>query len=161
MNLANRDPVEFTRLQRLLVDRLLTSDAWFWAMLQLAPRHLIGTLLATDPTLLETVSRDERDRAHLILNELMPISRRSRGIMNDGRFSGSPADIDLAAISVPTLIVSAEDDRFGTAETARTIADRVQSPRLVVYPSGGHIWLGHDQDLSEEVAGHLRRAQGS
>lgn len=158
MNLSGRDPVAFTALQSFLVGRLLTSDAWFWSALRLAPDLLIGTLLATDPALLDRVSPDERTRAELILNELMPISSRSQGMMNDGHYSGSPTAIDLGAMRAPTLVVSAEDDRFGTAETARTIAARMPGAELVVYPDGGHIWLGHDADLADRIAGFVRRA---
>ncbi len=161
INLGKRDPVEFTRLQQFLVSKLLASDVWFWTFLTLAPETLIGTLLATDPGLLRTVPEQERERAYLILNELMPISRRSRGMMNDGHFAGTPAELDLSRIAAPTLVVSAEDDRFGTAETARMIAAGVPSARLVVYPSGGHIWLGHDEDVADEIAGFVRVASAA
>jgi 2-hydroxy-6-oxonona-2,4-dienedioate hydrolase len=161
MNLNDRDPVEFTRLQQFLVSRLLTSDLWFWTLLKLAPGQLIGTLLATDPRLLETVSEMERERAYTILNELMPVSRRTRGMLNDGHFAGKPANIDLPGITAPTLVVSADDDRFGTAETARMIAERVPSARLVIYPTGGHIWLGRDDDVADEITGFIRSASGS
>ena len=155
-NLSGRDPVEFTVMQQFLVGRVLTSDAWFWSLMALAPERMIGTLLATDPALLDKVSAQERERAHLILNELMPIAPRARGMMNDGKFSGQPSDLDFSAISVPTLILSAEDDRFGTAATAREIAARMPGARLVIYPTGGHIWLGHDDDLAGEIARFVR-----
>ena len=158
MNLTDRDPVEFTRVQRFVVGRLLTSDIWFWAALRLAPNHLIGTLLATDPALLGTVSRSECERANPILNELMPISLRARGIANDGRTAGRPTAIDLSRIAVPTLVISAEDDRFGTAKTARMISERVPSARLLMFSTGGHIWLGHEEELSREVAAFSRQA---
>ncbi|MDQ2092002.1 alpha/beta fold hydrolase [Marimonas arenosa] len=151
-NLSGRDPVEFTALQQFLVRQVLTSDFWFWSLATLAPERMFGTLLATDPVLLDRVSPAERERAHLILTDLMPIAPRARGMMNDGYFSGHPTDLDFAAITAPTLILSAEDDRFGTAETARLIAARVPGARLVIYPDGGHIWLGHDADLAREIA---------
>jgi 2-hydroxy-6-oxonona-2,4-dienedioate hydrolase len=151
-NLSNRDPVEFTAPQRFAVGRLLTSDFWFWVALKLAPNQLIGTLLATDPVLLQAVSAGERARAELILKGLMPISARTRGMMNDGHYAGSPTSLDFASITMPALIVSAEDDRFGTAETARTIAALIPAAELVIYETGGHIWLGHDDDLSDRIA---------
>lgn len=40
-------------------------------------------------------------------------------------------------------LVSAEDDRFGTAATARKIAEIVPHSELTILPDGGHIWLGH------------------
>tara|TARA_R110002020_G_scaffold37723_7_gene113832 strand:- start:288 stop:1256 length:969 start_codon:yes stop_codon:yes gene_type:complete len=160
MNLSNRDPVDFTPLQRVLVDRLLSSDAWFWAASRLAPETLMGTLLATDPALLAKVSASERERARLVLDALMPIRPRMQGMIHDGGMAGSPADIDLAHIRVPTLVMSAEDDRFGTAKTARVIASRIPDARLVIYPSGGHLWLGHDDEVSAEIAGFVGRRAG-
>lgn len=157
MNLTNHDPVEFTRMQRYLVGKLLSSDHWFWAALKLAPNQLIGTLLATDPNLLSTVSVSERERAHLVLKELMPISQRAMGLANDGKYSGSPSDIDFSQLETPTLIISAEDDRFGTAQTARTISERVSEAQLLMFPTGGHIWLGQDKALSHQIKDFVRR----
>ncbi len=150
-NLTNRDPVEFTAFQRFLVGRLLTSDFWFWATTKLAPKQMIKSLLATTPQLLEEVTPEERQRAEIILHELQPISQRTMGMRNDALYAGSATSIDLAGIRPPMLIVSTEDDLFGTDETARTIAARVPAARLVIYPSGGHIWLGHDEAMANEI----------
>lgn len=160
MNLTGEDPVEFTPLQRLVVNQLLTSDVWFWLLSRATPDQLIGSLLATDPRLLRTVSQAERERARLILHEIMPVSARTRGMLNDGHYAGSPADIDLNAITTPTLIVSAEDDRFGTAGTARIIAARIAVARLIIYPTGGHIWLGRNDELADEIAAFVRGEGG-
>ncbi len=151
-NVRGRDPVEMGPLQRLIVERLLTSDFLFWVALNTIPGQLIGTLLATDPKLLREVSPAERRRAYTILEDLMPIGARSRGMLNDGRLAGSPARVDFSQIQVPTLVISVEDDRFGTAATSRDIAASVPQARLVTYPSGGHIWLGHDDAVADEVA---------
>jgi 2-hydroxy-6-oxonona-2,4-dienedioate hydrolase len=156
-NLTGQDPVEFTPLQKALMGRLLKSDLWFWAALRLAPKQLIGTLLATDPALLDVVSQDEAARAKLILSDIMPISRRAEGTAFDGYHAGHPATFDVSRVSAPTLVISAEDDNFGTATTARLIGERLPSARMVIYPSGGHIWLGHDQDVASEIAAFLRR----
>jgi 2-hydroxy-6-oxonona-2,4-dienedioate hydrolase len=159
-NVTNRDPVEFTRFQEFLVARLLTSDAWFWTVKAAAPNLLTRTLLATDPSLLRSVDASERARAGLILNELMPISSRSKGMKNDGYFSGKPAEIDFAGIEVPTLILSAEDDLFGTAETARHIAAAIPLSRVVIYPDGGHIWLGRDAEVARDIADFVSARRG-
>jgi 2-hydroxy-6-oxonona-2,4-dienedioate hydrolase len=151
-NVRGRDPVEMGPRQKLIVERLLTSDFLFWVALNTIPGQLIGTLLATDPKLLREVSPAERRRAYTILEDLMPIGARSRGMLNDGRLAGSPARVDFSQIQVPTLIISVEDDRFGTAGTSRDIAASVPQARLVTYPSGGHIWLGHDDAVADEVA---------
>ncbi|AKI00623.1 putative hydrolase or acyltransferase of alpha/beta superfamily [Hoeflea sp. IMCC20628] len=139
MNLSDRDPVEFTQFQQFLIGKMLSSDRWFWAVQRLAPNQLIGTLLATDPALLTSVSASERERAYLVLNELIPISGRTQGMANDGKIAGSPTDIDFSQIVTPTLIISAEDDRFGTAQTSRIITERIPSSKLVMFPTGGHL----------------------
>jgi len=118
---------------------------------------LIGTLLGTDPALLASVSGSERERAYRVLDELMPIRRRMQGMAQDGRMAGSPIDIDLSRIETPALIVSAEDDRFGTAETARIIAEQIPSAKLLIFSTGGHLWLGHDAELTAEIANFVGR----
>ena len=151
-NLTGRDPVEFTTLQRFAVDTMLNSDVSFWALSALAPNQLIRTLLATDPALLHRVPAKERRRARLILDGLMPISRKGGGMRNDGFWAGTPSSTAFEQITVPTLILSCEDDLFGTADTARLLAGRIPGARLRVYPDGGHIWLGHDAELADEIA---------
>jgi 2-hydroxy-6-oxonona-2,4-dienedioate hydrolase len=150
-NLTGRDPVEFSALQRMAVARVLASDLWFWAFATFAPGTLLRTLLATDPGLLAKVSPEERRRAELIREGLMPISRKSDGLRADGFWAGTPASTEFERIGAPTLILSCEDDLFGTADTARLLADRIPGASLVVYPEGGHIWLGHDADLTREI----------
>ncbi len=150
-NLTGRDPVEFTAFQRFAVNTVLNSDVWFRALASLAPNQLIRTLLATDPALLNRVSAEENRRAELILEGLMPISRKRDGLRNDGFWAGTPSPTAFEDITVPTLILSCEDDLFGTADTARILADRIPDARLVVYPDGGHIWLGQDDQLADEI----------
>ncbi|WP_051203048.1 alpha/beta fold hydrolase [Sediminimonas qiaohouensis] len=158
MNLTGRDPVEFTSLQSMAVERVLNSDVWFWAFATLAPNMLLRTLLATDPALLARVSPKERRRADLIRQGLMPISRKTDGLRADGIWAGTPTSTAFERIAAPTLILSCEDDLFGTADTARLLADRIAGARLTVYPDGGHIWLGHDADLTREVHDFIRGA---
>jgi 2-hydroxy-6-oxonona-2,4-dienedioate hydrolase len=155
-NVSSRDPVQMGPLQEFLVMGLVRSDFLYWAALQAAPGRLVGTLLATDPRLLAHVGAQERRRAYRILEELMPISARSRGMLNDGRLAGRPARMDFGQIDLPTLLISVEDDRFGTAATARRIAPVMRRAKLVIYPSGGHIWLGHDEDVADEVTRFMR-----
>jgi pimeloyl-ACP methyl ester carboxylesterase len=155
MNLGGWDPVAFTALQAFFVERLLGSDLRLGAAPEVVPGFLMRTLLATDPALLASVSLRERARARLILQDLMPVSARTRGMLHDAPMAGAPAALAIAAIRVPTLVVSAEDDLFGTAGTARRIADRVPGTGLLMLPDGGHISLGHDDELAWAIAGFV------
>lgn len=155
-NLTNRDPVQFTGLQRVAVDLVLGSDFWFWALSRLAPGQMVRTLLATDPALLDTVPARERQRVQAILNQLFPISRKINGLRADGFWAGTPSTTAHAQIAAPTLILSCEDDLFGTAATARLLAERIPGAELLVFPSGGHVWLGHDAEVAERIARFVR-----
>lgn len=155
-NLTGEDPVEFSALQNAAVDRVLSSDLWFWSLSTLAPDMLLRTLLATDPALLVLVSPEERHRADLIRDGLMPIRAKTEGLRNDGFWAGTPTQTTFENIAVPTLVLSCEDDLFGTADTARLLAGRIPDTRLVVYPDGGHIWLGHDACMTQEIHDFIR-----
>jgi pimeloyl-ACP methyl ester carboxylesterase len=150
-NLTGRDPVEFSVVQRAAVGLVLGSDFWFWGLSRLSPGMMLRTLLATDPALLAEVPADEQMRAKAILDQLLPITRKIDGLRTDGFWAGTPSPTDYAGITRPTLIISCEDDLFGTAATARLLADRIKDASLTVFPSGGHIWLGHDDDVADLV----------
>jgi 2-hydroxy-6-oxonona-2,4-dienedioate hydrolase len=155
-NLTNRDPVQFTALQRIAVNAVLGSDFWFWSMARLAPGQMIRALLATDPALLDLVPETERQRANAILNQILPVSRKGNGFKTDAFWAGTPSPIAFDRIATPTLILSCEDDLFGTAATARLLAERIPGAAITIYPTGGHIWLGHDEDLADRIAGFVR-----
>jgi 2-hydroxy-6-oxonona-2,4-dienedioate hydrolase len=150
-NVDGSDPVEMSALQESAVRTLLTSDFAYWSALNAAPEKLIGTLLATDPALLAKVSKTERARAFTILSDIMPIGARAQGILNDARQAGHPAAMDFSQLRMPVLLISTEDDRFGTAATAHKIAAVVPQAELTVLPDGGHIWLGHDAEVAERM----------
>jgi 2-hydroxy-6-oxonona-2,4-dienedioate hydrolase len=151
-NLTGKDPVPFTAFQKFLVEQLLFSDFWFWLASRLAAKQTFSLLLGTDSELLDSVSAGEQQRAELILDDILPPSARARGMLNDMQMAGNPSSVALESLRLPLLIISAEDDRFGTAETARTIASRVAGARLIIFPSGGHIWLGHARDVTKAIA---------
>jgi 2-hydroxy-6-oxonona-2,4-dienedioate hydrolase len=155
-NVRGADPVEMSAGEEAMVRRLTGSNFLFWTALRTARSRMIATLLATDPALVEQASEAERRRAHRILEEIMPVAMRSRGMLNDARLAGNPARVDFSRIRAPTLVISVEDDRFGTAQTARDIAAAIPGARLVIFPQGGHIWVGHDASLWAEVARFLR-----
>ncbi|WP_439533890.1 alpha/beta fold hydrolase [Polymorphobacter sp.] len=157
-NVSGRDPVAMGDVQRHAIRALLGSNLLYWSALELAPEWLIGTILATDPALLRTVSASERRRAFGIASDIMPIDARTRGMLNDASQASDPAPLDYGRLRPPTLLISAEDDRFGTAATARAIAAMVKHAELTILSNGGHIWLGHDEAVATRIAEFLGRA---
>jgi 2-hydroxy-6-oxonona-2,4-dienedioate hydrolase len=82
-NVDGSDPAEMSVLQSKAVRALLNSDCIYWSALQWTPEQLVGTLSATNPSLLVAVSASERKRAFTILSGMMPIHARAKGILND------------------------------------------------------------------------------
>lgn len=153
-----RDPVRPGKIGAAIMEYGLQSDFLFWAGIMLAEDQMIATLLATDPALVHAASPEEQARVRAILRDILPVSARSKGLLNDGNQAGTPEPMPIETITVPTLALSAEDDRFGTAEAARHIAVTVPGAELVMFPQGGHVWVGHNGKVWQAIDAFLKRA---
>jgi 2-hydroxy-6-oxonona-2,4-dienedioate hydrolase len=140
-----------TGFQNTAMNAMLRSDFLFWTALNAIPDLMVGTILATDPELVAAATPGEQERVRDIRWNILPVSRRSRGLLNDARLASNPAPMELDRITAPTLALSVEDDRYGTSDAARYLASQIEGARLVLYPTGGHVWVGHDAELFAEV----------
>ena len=143
-------------LTEFIITEGLRSDFLYWLGFKTAERAMTGALLATDPALVDAASPADQARAHAILRDILPISARADGLLNDARLSGAPPPMALRDIRVPTLAIATEDDRFHTYAAAKYIADEVPGARLVSWPTGGHLWVGHEAEVVAEVQRFLR-----
>ena len=75
----------------------------------------------------------------------------AKGMLNPARQAGHPSAMDFSQLRMPVLLISAEDDRFGTAAAARKIATVVPQAELTVLPDGGHIRLGQDDEVAQLI----------
>ncbi len=142
--------------QTVIAKSVLQSDFLFWTGIVAARKTMIETLLATDYALVTAASPAEKARVDEILYGILPVSDRAQGLLNDALHAGTPEPMPLQRITAPTLAISLQDDRFLTADAARHIAAEVPGARLIVYPTGGHIWIGHDADLFGAIDRYLR-----
>lgn len=153
----NRPPARpWSSIQAFIAGAVLRSDFLFWAMTVVSQDSLVRTLLATDPELVAKADPAEKARVHTILRSILPVSERAEGLLNDAILAGNPAPMALGEITAPTLAISLEDDHFLTADAARHIAAEVRGAELIVYPRGGHVWVGHDEEIFASIAGFLK-----
>jgi pimeloyl-ACP methyl ester carboxylesterase len=131
--------------------RMLGSDFLFWAALHVARGQVIKTVLATPPELLSAASPQERARVNAMLDNILPVSARAAGLRSDTAVGKHLAPAPLESIHVPTLIVSARDDRYGTYASAQYTASRIAGARFIGFDRGGHTWVGHDDEVMSEV----------
>lgn len=152
----NRPPARpWNPVQAFIASNVLESDFLFWSAIVTLPDTLTATLLATDPALVAAASAAEQKRVKDILWSILPVSRRAQGLLNDAVLAGNPVPMALRQITAPTLAVSLEDDRFLTADAARHIAAQVPGAHLIIYPTGGHVWVGREAQLFGDIAAFL------
>jgi pimeloyl-ACP methyl ester carboxylesterase len=139
----------------LVFETALRSDFLFFAGMRLARATMIRTLLATPPELVRTASVGEQKRVMSVLEHILPVSARRLGLVNDAAVTSHLVRYELERIAVPTLVLSVADDLFGTYDAGRYTADQIPGARFVAYPTGGHLWVGHQQELMTEIVSFI------
>ena len=139
-----------------LINAILRSDFSFWAMTRFARGFTTKTIIATPPEDVRHASADEQARVALILDHIEPISLRAQGLRNDAAIAQSLTRYDLERFNTPALLISVEDDLFDTYRSARYTAEHVRGARFVGYPTGGHVWAGHQQEIFAEIDRFLK-----
>lgn len=142
---------------QLIMNTALQSDFLFWIMNKVARGPLIRIMLATPPSIVRNAPPDEQTRVRQVLDHVLPISARRDGLLNEANVIPSLPRYDLERINVPTLALSCADDLFGTYDGARYTANHIPGARFVGYPSGGHLWVGHQQEVTREITQFLKR----
>lgn len=137
--------------QDALLLRLLGSDFLFWSALQWARTPLIRHVLATPPEQVATATAPERARVHDLAERILPVSTRAAGLRDDTRLGKSLQPYALESIRAPTLVFSARDDGFGTFAGAEYTAGRIPGARFIGFDAGGHLLVGHDEVVRQEI----------
>jgi pimeloyl-ACP methyl ester carboxylesterase len=139
-----------------LFDTALRSDFLFWVIRRTAPNLMIHALLATPPELVARAEGSERARVEGILDMILPVSDRRLGLLNDAAVTTQLERYPLERIAAPTLTISAADDLYGTYDSARYTAEQIRGARFVGFAEGGHVFVGHDAEVTNAIADFLR-----
>jgi pimeloyl-ACP methyl ester carboxylesterase len=130
------------------------SDFTFWSLLHLTPT-IVTRFVGVPPEVMENANRDERRVAARTIDSILPVSMRMAGIDVDSSTRIEPWPLDR--ITAPTLIFTSSDDLFYTQPAAEYAASRIPGARLVVYPTGGHLLIGHLADMPHTVIEFLEQ----
>ena len=130
-----------------------SADFLFWLVMRVS-RASVVRFLGVPPEVEARASDEERARVTEVMNSILPLSARVRGIEVDGLTEMSPWPLEK--IAVPTLIISAEDDLYKTLPGARFTAERIRGAELKVLESGGHLMIGQSERVREWVTDFLR-----
>jgi pimeloyl-ACP methyl ester carboxylesterase len=149
-------PVQTPAWTEFLFNTALKSDFLFWAATRFARSTVTRAILATPPAVVENASADEQARIGEILEHILPVRSRRLGLLNDAAVTSSIQRYELERIAIPTLVISAADDLFGTFDVARYTAERVPRARFIGYPSGGHLLVGRQKEVRSEMEAFLK-----
>jgi pimeloyl-ACP methyl ester carboxylesterase len=142
-------PEPLPKPPRLLAP-IIFSQPVFWAMRLLARSRLeamSGTPAGFGP--------DEREHGALreIVDSLFPVGPRARGTIYDGYIGNLDiATYPFESITVPTLVVAAEDDTLAPYKDSRAMAERIPGARFVTVRRGGHTLTQLDAGARRAVA---------
>jgi pimeloyl-ACP methyl ester carboxylesterase len=134
-----------------LFDTALRWDFLMWSATRAMPRTMVRAILATPPDVLDRATPQEQARAAQMLERILPVSPRRLGMLNDAKVTSTLPRYALEKITAPTLVMSAQDDLFGTYDGATYSARHIPHARFIGFASGGHAWIGHHQDVMTEI----------
>ena len=100
----------------------------------------------------------ERARVAAILSNILPLSTRQQGIAGDMAVVASLVSTPLETLRLPTLIMAARDDGFGTYASAQYTASRIAGAKFIGFNEGGHALVGHNHEIIAEVAKLVKQA---
>jgi len=136
--------------------RLLGSDFLYWTGLRVARDQVFRHVLATPPELIHAASTQEQARINDLAERVLPVSQRALGLRDDTRLGKRLGPAALETIRVPTLAISARDDGFGTYAGAEYTGSRIRGARFIGYDNGGHLLVGRNEAVRDEIVRWLR-----
>lgn len=152
---AGAVPAKPPALMLLVMKTTLHSDFLFWAATKLAQDTLMKTLLATPLADFRAAPPDEQARALRVMSHILPIREREQGLWNDSTIGPTLPRYDLEHLAAPTLLIAAQDDLYGTYQSARYTAQHIPGAKFVGYTTGGHLLLGHMREALNAVTDFL------
>ena len=139
-----------------VLDTAVGADLPFWLLSRLAPDLARRIVLATPSAAYAAADAAERQRADQMLTQILPVSARRLGLLNDSRLSTAASRVALESIRAPTLCISARDDGYGTYASAEYSAAHIPGARFLGFDDGGHLLLGHRSAVRQAVAETLQ-----
>lgn len=146
--------VEAGLLPEPVAKALFRSDFAFWLVTTCFGKSMRSTMGV--PERFALTPEYEADVAE-VMKTILPVKPRSDGALFDMYISNPDINTGypLEEIAVPVLIVNAVDDPLTLYKNARSAVERIPGARLVTIEDGGHMMLGHEEQIQSEIAAFL------
>ncbi len=137
---------------RFLMKAVFGSDFIYWSSVRLFGTSMSRMFIPKE--VFTSLSEDEQKKliSNIYLSAL-PITARTKGILFDMYVSNFAIDetFPFEEISVPVLVVHAKDDPAPPYAGAVMISERIPRCRLVPVDTGGHLLIGHEEEVRDAV----------
>jgi len=140
-----------------MFESVLGSDFFFWLNMKVARDAMLEKVFAIPVRDFENASAGEQERILRIARGILPLSLRRKGLWNDLAIVASSPRYELERIAAPTLVIGIEDDLFGIYRSSRSAAERIPGARFASFPTGGHLWVGRQDEVVSELTGFLNQ----
>jgi 2-hydroxy-6-oxonona-2,4-dienedioate hydrolase len=139
----------------VMMDTVLQSDFLLWLGPQVS-HAMVEKTMGTPPAVVERASPEEQARVKELMDQILPVEPRRLGLQNDMKVIGSLPRYDLEHVAVPTLVISDVDDLYGTYAPALYTATHIPKAKFIGYPTGGHMMVGHQDDIKDAIVEFLK-----
>lgn len=143
---------------RFLMKAVFGSDFIYWSSVRLFGRSMSAMFIPKE--VFNSLSEGERKTmiSSLYLSSL-PVSARTKGILFDMYVSNLAIDetFPFEEITVPVLVVHAKDDPAPPYAGAVIVSERIPGCRLVSIETGGHLLIGHEEEIRDAIRKFIRQ----
>ena len=138
-----------------------------WAQVSFSPGLLWGLRTFARPVFTQMMgvpddlALDAADATTLdeLMDSIFPVAPRFDGAVLDAlRLDAEVNELPLEEITVPTMIVHAQDDPLASYDAAALAAERIPGAVLVPVETGGHFLLGQSERIRAAVEPFLASA---
>jgi pimeloyl-ACP methyl ester carboxylesterase len=141
-------------IQKNIFNVLFQSDFVYWLITTKLESQLISVFGVPKETQVKLPAA-EKKWASEFLQSMHPISLRKAGIDNDREYKIH--EHALEHITVPTLVIHAEDDALVSFTQGQYTAQNISGARLIKLQSGGHLLMGQHEKVTSEVEKFLKQ----
>jgi pimeloyl-ACP methyl ester carboxylesterase len=154
LSAISHTPPPETFIQKNIFNAIFESDFIYWLITTKFESQLLSTFGV--PKKAQTnLSIDEKKWVSRFLQSMHPISLRKAGIHNDRKYNIH--EYSLEQITVPTLVIHAEDDSLIAFSQGQYTAQNIPEAQFIKLQNGGHILMGHHEKVKSEVNNFLKK----
>jgi 2-hydroxy-6-oxonona-2,4-dienedioate hydrolase len=141
-----------------VIDYVLASNFIVWVIAHLVP-NLLVRVAGVPPSLVGQVTPQLRKE---LADGFFPASARHVGLAHDIRTTTPVApDLPIEQLRMPVMLIGTADDPYKTGDVVRYSAGRLPTAKALILESGGHMLIGQQDRIRQEVQEFLGRLSRS